>query len=85
NIQDATSKYGVFVDPFLDDDLRDAGRAQSAAIIDGELLLPIDVEVDVLNQTSEATLLPYELEDFLVQTSQTRSMKVNPYQAFEPR
>lgn len=84
NIQDATSKYGVFVDPFLDDDLRDAGRVQSAAIIDGELLLPIDVEVDALNQTSEAKLLPYELEDILVQTSQTGSMKVNPYQAFEP-
>ncbi|MBQ4844947.1 DUF4815 domain-containing protein [Pseudoalteromonas sp. MMG005] len=84
NAQDSASKYGVFVDPFLDDDLRDEHIAQTAAIIDGELLLPIDVTVNALDNANDAQLLPYELEDVLAQTSQTGTMKVNPYQAFEP-
>jgi hypothetical protein len=34
---------GLLTDPFLNDDLRDAGQAQTGAIIDGILTLPIDV------------------------------------------
>ncbi|WP_105168538.1 DUF4815 domain-containing protein [Pseudoalteromonas sp. T1lg23B] len=83
NSQDPASKYGVFVDPFLDDDLRDQGREQSAAIIDGELTLPVDAIVSALNASS-TELLPYELEDVLTQPKRTGQMKVNPYQAFEP-
>ena len=39
---------GVFVDPFLDDDMRDLGQSQNAAIIRGELMLPIRANVAAL-------------------------------------
>ncbi|MEJ6474125.1 DUF4815 domain-containing protein [Pseudoalteromonas piscicida] len=83
NAQSPSSKYGVFVDPFLDDDMRDVGLAQSASIVDGELMLPMTAEVSQLAQPQTLSL-PYELEDVLVQESRTGDMKVNPYMAFEP-
>ena len=85
NSEDATSKFGVFVDPFLDDDMRDAGLEQSAAIVDGELTLPLNADIAELTLPNQNTLtLPYALENLLVQEMQTGSMRVNPYQAFEP-
>ncbi len=85
NSEDATSKFGVFVDPFLDDDMRDAGIDQSAAIVDGELTLPLNADIAELTLPNQNTLtLPYALENLLVQEMQTGSMRVNPYQAFEP-
>ena len=85
NSEDATSKFGVFVDPFLDDDMRDAGIEQSAAIVDGELTLPLNADIAELTLPNQNTLtLPYALENLLVQEMQTGSMRVNPYQAFEP-
>lgn len=85
NLQEPVAKKGVFVDPFLDDDLRDQGISQTAAIIDGELQLPIDGEIEQLaSALSEPQTLPYTLETVLAQQMRTTSMKVNPYQAFEP-
>ncbi|WP_017218929.1 DUF4815 domain-containing protein [Pseudoalteromonas sp. NJ631] len=83
NAQSPASKYGVFVDPFLDDDMRDIGLEQSAAIVDGELMLPMAAEITQLLQPQVQTL-SYELEDVLVQESRTGEMKINPYMAFEP-
>ncbi|CAM3692155.1 hypothetical protein VA7868_03740 [Vibrio aerogenes CECT 7868] len=85
--EESASKYGVFVDPFLDDDLRDQGESQTAAIIDGELILPVDnvnVFDFVLPESQSALTLDYELEPVIEQIIQTGQMKVNPYQAFEP-
>ncbi|MBQ4836298.1 DUF4815 domain-containing protein [Pseudoalteromonas luteoviolacea] len=85
NSQDPASKYGVFVDPFIDDDMRDAGIAQTAAIVDGELVLPLSADIAELPVPNEGLLtLPFELEDVLEQPKQTGSMKINPYQAVEP-
>ena len=85
NLEEPAAKKGVFVDPFLDDDLRDEGRAQTAAIIDGELMLPINDEVAQIGlDIIEARTLPYTLESILEQQMRTGSMKINPYQAFEP-
>ena len=85
NLADPSAKKGVFVDPFLDDDLRDQGRAQSAAVIDGELMLPIEGDIEQIGlQISQPQTLPYVLEPILTQSKKTGSMKVNPYQAFEP-
>ncbi len=84
NAQDPAAKKGVFVDPFLDDDMRDQGEEQTAAIVDGELVLPIDVEVADLEGTNHIQTLEYELETILSQPMHTGSMPVNPYQAFEP-
>ncbi len=92
NAQDPAAKRGVFVDPFLDDDMRDQGEDQTAAIVDGELLMPVDVEVlDLENESEEENqrldrlqTLDYELESIINQPMHTGSMAVNPYQAFEP-
>ncbi|WP_341810180.1 MULTISPECIES: DUF4815 domain-containing protein [unclassified Wolbachia] len=84
NSREPTTKKGVFVDPFFDDDMRDQGISQSAAIVNRELVLPIDVEVADIEKGGERYLLPYELEPVLEQLLQTKGEKINPYQAFDP-
>lgn len=83
--REPTSKSGVFVDPFLDDDLRDAGISQDAVIIDGELQLPINSTIVPASQNGDQTwLLPYTDEVLIGQELRTGNMKINPYQAFAP-
>lgn len=84
NAQEPSAKKGVFVDPFFDDDMRDQGLEQTAAIVDQELTLPIAAEVADIGKASSAWTLPYELETILEQPLQTMDMKINPYQAFDP-
>lgn len=84
HLMDPAAKKGVFVDPFLDDNLRDEGVAQTAAIVDGELILPIRETILDLAGANQAETLDYELEPILNQPMFTGSMQVNPYQAFEP-
>jgi hypothetical protein len=85
SIREPSSKRGLFVDPFLDDDLRDQGITQTAAIVDGTLTLPIDPTVYLAptNNTQDWTL-PYTEEIILEQTARTGSSPINPYQAFDP-
>ncbi|KAB2978021.1 MULTISPECIES: DUF4815 domain-containing protein [unclassified Wolbachia] len=83
NSREPTTKKGVFVDSFFDDDMRDQGIVQTAAIVNRELVLPIDVEVADIEKGGERYLLPYELEPVLEQLLQTKSEKINPYQAFD--
>ncbi|WP_341823686.1 DUF4815 domain-containing protein [Wolbachia endosymbiont (group A) of Agelastica alni] len=84
NSRDPTAKKGVFVDSFFDDDMRDQGISQTAAIVNKELILPIDVEIIDVERGKEPYLLPYELEPVLEQLLQTKEEKINPYQAFDP-
>lgn len=75
---------GIFVDPFLDDDMRDQGVEQTAAIVDGELVLPVEAEVVDLFRTASVAVPVYELEPVVEQSARTGHMKINPYLAFEP-
>lgn len=84
NASDPAVKKGIFVDPFLDDDLRDLGTKQTASIVDQCLQLPIAVDVVETGKEENPWTLPYELEPVVSQTLRTGSMKVNPYQAFDP-
>lgn len=84
NSREPTTKKGVFVDSFFDDDMRDQGILQSAAIVNKELILPIDVEIIDVEKSTKPYLLPYELEPVLEQLLQTSEAKINPYQAFDP-
>ncbi len=79
NSRDSTSKKGMFVDPFFDDDMRDQGIKQTAAIVNKELTLPISVTVVDVDKSTKPYLLPYELEPVLEQLLQTKYMKINPY------
>lgn len=86
NLREAGQKKGVFVDPFLDDSMRDAGASQNAAIFDGEMTLPVDiVSIEQMSDEPETvTSLNFSLLNILEQTSRTGVMKVNPYMAFDP-
>lgn len=76
--------HGVFVDPFLDDNLRDAGISQTGAIVSGALMLPISGAMAEFPDVKDQLSLDYVREVILEQDWKTGSMKINPYQAFEP-
>jgi hypothetical protein len=85
NGRDPAAKRGVFVDAFFDGAQRDAGVVQDAAIVDGELTLPIFASVqDASRNNDQKFVLDYSLEVVLEQPLRTAEMKVNPYQAFDP-
>ena len=81
---DPTAKKGIFVDPFFDDDMRDQGIAQTGAIVDNKLMLPISTTVSDFAKEQQVYMLPYELESVVSQELQTGYMKINPYNAFDP-
>jgi hypothetical protein len=83
--REPSSKRGVFVDPFLDDDMRDQGIAQNAAIVNGILQLPIIPTVyQARDNNTQDWMLPYTESIILEQTRTTGSSPINPYQAFDP-
>ncbi len=84
-LAEPAAKRGVFVDPLNNDALRDAGVAQTAAVFNGELTLPIGAAVSNAGASITApVLLDYTLEVLVEQPYRTGAMKVNPYQAFDP-
>lgn len=84
--RESGARVGLFVDPLLDDSMRDQGVTQTAAIVDGDLTLPITnarasrLSLDVAAMTAR----PYSVSVLLEQPYRTTDMAVNPYQAFEP-
>lgn len=83
--REAGAKKGLFVDPFLDDSVRDAGTAQTAAIVNGELTLPITPTVSAVStDVTVPTSCTYTNIVALAQTARTGSMLINPYAAFDP-
>lgn len=85
NLREAGMKRGVFVDPFLDDSQRDQGLEQTAAVVDGELTLPIDATVSFVDEDVEAPqTISFNNTVALQQLLRTGSMKINPYLSFAP-
>lgn len=84
--REAGAKKGLFVDPFLSDNMRDQGLAQTGAIGLGVLTLPIAVEkvAAMPDDVDRARYLDYSPGTALEQLSRTGEMKVNPYSAFDP-
>lgn len=81
--REASAKKGLLVDPFLDDNQRDQGLAQDAAVIGYALTLPIEGDGSYVSaDVTETTTCNYTLEPILTQTSRTGNMKINPYMAF---
>jgi len=82
--REAIAKKGLFVDPFIDDQMRDLGIEQTASSADGTLSLPIAATPFVpTNDVTKREVCAYELETVLSNTERTGSMKVNPYLAFD--
>lgn len=85
NIREPAAKKGLFVDNFLDDDLRDQGVAQTGAIVAGVLTLPITASAQHAKENGDRLItLDYQLVPVIEQLARTGSMKINPYQAFDP-
>lgn len=81
--REPVAKKGMFVDPFMDDGFRDPGVAQTAAIGDGMLQLPI--EVTFFQATLAAPVTLDWIEDVIVdQALKTACEKINPYANFIP-
>ena len=78
-------KKGLFVDAFLNDDMRDAGVSQTAAVFDGELTLPVAAVVaSVPLDITLPACLPLTLVTAIEQPLRTSSMNINPYLSFAP-
>ena len=79
------AKKGLFTDPFLDDTQRDAGTVQTAAIVNGELQLPIAATIsNVSTDVTLPTTLTYTSIITLEQSLRTGTMLINPYMSFAP-
>lgn len=83
--RESGTKKGLFTDPFLDDSQRDAGTEQTAAIVRGELMLPIAASISQMGaDVTEKTTCAYSNAVLLEQTLRTGDMKINPYMSFAP-
>lgn len=83
--REAGAKVGLFVDPLLDDSMRDQGIEQTAAVVNGFLMLPIEADdYGMSSDVSAPACRPSTPSVLLEQPLRTGSMKVNPYQAFAP-
>lgn len=83
--REPTAKYGVFADPLLDGDLRDAGVAQDAVIVNQELQLAVNgAPIRAAQNNTSHQLLPYQDVELITQTLTTGFMQINPYGNFDP-
>ncbi|WP_263143997.1 DUF4815 domain-containing protein [Pseudomonas sp. RIT-PI-AD] len=80
SMRNASIKRGLFVDPFLSDDLRDVGLEQSAAIVNGELTLAIATTLHTVTQdVTQPTLCESLMVTEVAQQKRTGWMAVNAY------
>ncbi len=82
--RDQGIQRGVFVDPFLDDSMRDAGIAQTAAIVSGELILPLVSAVPLDGGNARWLRCPSTRHVEVAQGMRTGAMAINPYGAQLP-
>lgn len=75
-----TDKRGVVVDPFTDDDMRDQGIPQTAAVVGNALVLPISADIQYL--AASARSLEFGEEYLFVQPLFSGGAKINAYQAY---
>jgi hypothetical protein len=76
--RDSSIKKSIISDPFLDDTLRDQGLTQTAAIVNGSLMLPVGLASTLLNAIGPS-MLGGNLVVAEEQARKTGSCKINPY------
>jgi len=81
--RDPAAKRNMFVDPFVDDSLRDVGEAQTGAIGNGLMQLAIEPTFYDLDLSGPVTLDWVE-EVIVEQALRTGCERINPYQNFSP-
>ncbi|MDR0477092.1 MAG: DUF4815 domain-containing protein [Desulfobulbaceae bacterium] len=81
--REAGARAGIFVDPLSNDEMRDQGIAQSAAIVKGWLTLAVAPTIFALDAPLALPAMPgYTPIIVLAQTLRTGDMQVNPYMSF---
>lgn len=84
SVRENGTKKGLFTDPFLNDDHRDAGVAQTGACVNGVLTLAITPSVRrPTSDIAAPQTCAYVIEEAISQTERTGSVKINPYMAFD--
>lgn len=81
--REPATKHFVFVDPFNDDRYRDSGEAQTAAVFDGGMMLPIEASLNDIDLPAPLTLA-YTDEVVIQQELASGCMEINPYDVFTP-
>lgn len=81
---DPAAKNGILADNFDDDDIRDNGVEQTAAIVNNELTLPILAKVIDGSLNEDPITLDYEYEEVISQPLRSRTYRINPYDALDP-
>ena len=84
--RESGARAGIFVDPLVDDSMRDQGISQTAAIINGDLTLPVAdvVAASLPGDVTALTARAFDVGVLLEQPFRTGEMQVNPYMAFDP-
>lgn len=82
--RDLPAKKGVLADPFRDEDFRDQGLVQTAAILAGDLTLGVAATVFEQTLAAPGMLTPTDATAVIDQPLRTGSMLVNPYDSFAP-
>ena len=82
--RDLPAKKGVFADPFLNDNFRDAGLPQTAGIVNGMLTLGVEASVHTVHLADHITLGATHPTIIVNQFLRTGSMFVNPYDSLLP-
>ena len=80
--REPVAKKGVFVDPLINDFYRDLGTAQTAAVFQGSMQLPIAPSFFYPTLAAPA-LLNYTEEVVASQPLVTGQIKINPYNSYE--
>jgi len=84
NARDPSTKRGLFVDAFYDDDLRDTGLDQTAIILNETLTLAADWTITFIDLTSSQTLTTTTPVVVIEQPLFSATTLINPFQSFAP-
>ncbi|EEO27634.1 DUF4815 domain-containing protein [Oxalobacter paraformigenes] len=84
SMRETDLKKSLFVDPLTDNDMRDAGLEQNAAICNEMLMLAIPLKCDYFTKDPDQYILSGSLVTEVEQLLKTGSMKINQYMAYVP-
>ncbi|WP_105403415.1 DUF4815 domain-containing protein [Neorhizobium sp. T7_12] len=83
NARAPAGRTGIFSDPLLNDDFRDAGEAQNGAVFNGSFQIPIVPTFQEIDAGATLTL-PYTDVLTIGQELVSGCVKINPYMSFAP-
>ena len=83
NARAPAGRTGIFSDPLLSDEFRDAGESQNGAVFNGSFQIPIIPTFQEIDAGASLTL-PYSDVTVIRQELASGCAKINPYMSFAP-